>query len=117
MADMECFHAGLPAADLAYRHCFSWTVEQRRTMEPGLIREYLEELQANGVNGYGYDEFMQDYRLSVIFLTLYFQYFFSYRFANRSDPVQKRADLPGWWWFEYGCTSANFVDLNCIELF
>jgi hypothetical protein len=117
MADMECFHVGLPAADLAYRLCFSWTVEERWQMEDDLIRLYLEELQANEVSGYSYDTFRQDYKLSVIFLTLYFQYFFSHRFANRADLARKKQDLPNWWWFEYGCTSGNFLDLGCEELF
>ncbi len=94
MGDMACFHTGLPAADLAYRLCFSWPVEKRREMEDALIRRYLTRLEARGVTNYDYDAFMQDYRLSLIFLTFYFQYFFTARFENRTDPARKEKNCP-----------------------
>jgi len=59
------------AFDLAYFMCQSLSLENRRALEPELLRRYHDALVAGGVEGYDYDEFFEDYRRSVLFSFCY----------------------------------------------
>lgn len=114
--DLECLHIGMPAADLAYRLPFSWTPEQRRTMEGPLIARYLEELRRCGIVGYDHEQFWEDYRLSFIFVALYALTPFTSRLRARTLHDWPNAEAPAWYWRDLALLVDNFRDLGCSVL-
>ncbi|MHB8438356.1 MAG: phosphotransferase, partial [Acidimicrobiales bacterium] len=62
VVDWQTVTLGPGAADLAYFLGGSLPVEIRRTHEADLVRHYLDQLVAGGVEGYGFDELWEDYR-------------------------------------------------------
>ncbi len=59
------------AFDLAYFLCQSLAVEDRRAHEGEILHRYHDQIVAGGVAGYGFDEFYDDYRRSVLFSFCY----------------------------------------------
>ncbi len=51
--------------DLAYAMVLDWEVETRRRLEMPILRHYHDWLSKNGVNGYPWEQLVDDYRLSV----------------------------------------------------
>lgn len=49
--------------DLAYAMVLDWPVEQRRELEPAILRAYHEALSARGVRDYAWERLLDDYRL------------------------------------------------------
>lgn len=63
--DWQLISMGRGAYDFAYFLGFSLPSEQRRAMEMDLMRLYHSVLVNNGVRGYGFDQCLHDYRLSI----------------------------------------------------
>jgi thiamine kinase-like enzyme len=87
LIDWGSWHVNLPAYDLAYFLALRTLPEQRRQVERKILQHYLETLC---IEGYGLEELVTDYRLSIIQQTIW--------------PV-----------FFHDFTPA-FVDWNCEEL-
>ena len=60
--DWQTVSLGSPGRDVAYFLGNSLAPEARREHERGLLAVYLEELQRQGVDGYGLDDCFEDYR-------------------------------------------------------
>ena len=58
----------LPAYDVAYFLALHTIPEQRRQVEKEILEHYLETLS---IPGYGWDELVTDYRLSIIHQTIW----------------------------------------------
>lgn len=65
--DWQSISQGGGAADVAYFVSQNLPVEERRANEDDLLHAYHDELIANGVTGYDFDQFFQDYRVGVIY--------------------------------------------------
>lgn len=55
----------LGVGDLAYAMVHWWDTDVRRELEGVILRRYHECLLASGVTGYGWEQLMRDYRLSI----------------------------------------------------
>ena len=51
--------------DLVYATVLDWPVADRRRLEKPLLRRYLDQLLAHGVDGYSWDQLWTDYRLMI----------------------------------------------------
>jgi aminoglycoside/choline kinase family phosphotransferase len=69
--DWQIANRGPGAFDVAYFLSGNVTTATRRASEKGLLRTYHDTLVAGGVRDYGYDDFMRDYRMSVLFCLVY----------------------------------------------
>ena len=69
--DWQITSRGRGAFDLGYFLCTSLSPADRAAREQELIRSYVDTLAAGGVRGYGVDECMRDYRLTVMFCLVY----------------------------------------------
>jgi Ecdysteroid kinase-like family len=68
LLDMQSISAYFPADDLAHMLAAFWTVEQRKSVEEVSLRFYHQCLQAYGVKTYTWENLLQDYKLSIIYL-------------------------------------------------
>ena len=64
--DWEFCVRGRGAYDVAAFISEAYSAEQRRDEEMGLLRTYHETLLENGVSGYSFEECVEDYRLSMM---------------------------------------------------
>jgi thiamine kinase-like enzyme len=71
IVDWQIAYQNSPSFDLAYFLCQSLSVENRRALEPELLRRYHDALTASGIDSYSYEEFFEDYRRSVLFSFCY----------------------------------------------
>jgi hypothetical protein len=98
--------AGRGADDMANLLATFWTREQRAQdqRETRLLRRYYGGLCAHGVQGYGWDDFMTDYRIGIV----------EWLFV----PVQDRADgsPASYWWPKMQCLVAAYEDHDCAAL-
>lgn len=67
VVDFQITFRGGAAFDLAYFLCQSLTVDNRRAHQDELLRLYHDGLLAQGVTNYSWDQFLVDYRRSVLF--------------------------------------------------
>ena len=51
--------------DLAYALVLDWPIETRRQLEERVLRHYHAGLRQRGVEGYGWDQLWNDYRLCL----------------------------------------------------
>jgi len=65
--DWQSISRGGGAADVGYFLSQNLSTEDRRANESQLLGAYHAELVANGVTGYDYDTFFNDYRLGVMY--------------------------------------------------
>lgn len=65
--DWQSISKGGGAADAAYFLSQNLPVEQRRAHEDALLHAYHDELIANGVTDYTFEQFFDDYRVGVIY--------------------------------------------------
>jgi len=65
--DWQSISVGGGAADVGYLMGQNMDNDVRREHEDDLLHAYHDTLVANGVTGYEYDQFFQDYRLGVIY--------------------------------------------------
>jgi hypothetical protein len=105
LADWQFWHPTIGGTDLAFMMAAEWEPEIRRRLEHGLLRRYYDGLLAHGVRGYAWEQCWDDYRLSVILVSIF---------------------IPVWRWavFRWAPDLAAvarsmmaFDDLRCSELF
>ncbi|MER3445519.1 MAG: hypothetical protein C4291_01190 [Candidatus Dadabacteria bacterium] len=64
--DWQFIGRGRSISDIAYFLVFCLPPEQRRAMEWDLLNIYHSVLIESGIRGYGFDQFLYDYRLSIV---------------------------------------------------
>jgi hypothetical protein len=69
--DWQITSRGRGAFDLGYFLCTSVSPADRAEHEERLLRSYVDALAEGGVRGYGFDDCMRDYRLTVMFCMVY----------------------------------------------
>lgn len=69
--DWQVSARGAGAFDLAYFLSGNLGTEVRRSTEMDLLRHYVEILRENGVQGYGFESCLEDYRFGVLFCLVY----------------------------------------------
>ena len=65
--DWQAISRGGGAADVGYFLSQNLAVENRRAHEDSLLRAYHDTLVENGVGGYDYETFFDDYRLAIMY--------------------------------------------------
>jgi hypothetical protein len=103
--DWNMWDIGSPTDDLAYLIALHWYPERRRRLEQELLDAYHRKLVQEGVSNYPYQDFLYDYRVSVV--------------RNLLLPVWQwlRGIFPGIWWPHLERIFLAFEDLKCEELF
>lgn len=71
LVDWQFWHATLGSTDLAFMIAAKWEPEIRRHRERPLLRLYYDTLLEQGVSGYSWDQCWDDYRLSVILVSIF----------------------------------------------
>ncbi len=104
LADWQFWHPTIGGTDLAFMIAAEWEPETRRRLEHGLLQRYYDGLLAHGVQRYGWQQCWDDYRLSVILVSIF---------------------IPVWRWAVFRWapdlaavhrSMAAFEDLRCAEL-
>lgn len=104
LIDWQFWHPTIGGTDLAFMMATSWDPAIRRRLEPGLMQRYYRGLLAGGVRGYAWDDCWDDYRLSVILVSIF---------------------IPVWRWALFhwepdmralAVSMTAFEDLRCAEL-
>lgn len=95
-------------SDLAYMMVHWWDTGTRRTLEEPLLRRYLEQLEAGGVEAYSWERLWADYRLASM------QSFYVAADWNIDPAEQKQMEWV--WWPQLQKTLAAYDDLHCEEL-
>ena len=93
--------------DLAYAVALAWDVESRRQWEQPILRHYLETLKQRGVQGYGWAQLWDDYRLCLA-MGVYIAVEYC---RGRYHPETQWVWLP---MLQKALTACD--DLNCAEL-
>ena len=102
--DWQFWHPTIGGTDLAFLMATEWPVETRRRVEQPLLRRYYQGLLAGGVRGYPWETCWDDYRLSVMLVSIF---------------------IPVWQWALFGWelnraalegSMTAFEDLRCAEL-
>lgn len=65
--DWQSISVGGGAADVGYFLGQNLAIADRREHEDALLHAYHDTLVANGVGGYSFDQFFQDYRVGVVY--------------------------------------------------
>lgn len=104
LIDWQTWHLDVGARDLAFLMALHWYPSRRRELEQQLLRYYHQGLVAQGVNDYGFDELLLDYRRCVV--------------RNLTFPIifWSRGMKPEGWWHRIECALAAYEDLGCEEL-
>lgn len=71
LLDWQFWHPTIGGTDLAFMMATDWPAETRRALEQPLLRRYHERLLAGGVRDYSWDACWDDYRLSVILVSIF----------------------------------------------
>jgi hypothetical protein len=104
LVDWQFWHPTIGGTDLAFMIATEWEPEIRRRLEQPLLRRYHRLLLAQGVQGYSWDDCWNDYRLSVILVSIFIPVW-------RWAVFQWKADLP-----TLETSMAAFEDLRCADL-
>jgi len=102
LIDWAVWHLDVGPSDLTYmltQLCFP---ERRARIEQPLVRRYHQQLQAYGVGGYDWAQCWEDYRLSLVFHTVWPIFWHGWG----------SADI---WWRGLECFMSAFEDLGCQE--
>lgn len=102
--DWQLWHVDVGARDLAFMMALHWYPSRRRELEVPLLRRYHEQLLAQGVRNYSFDDLWLDYRRCAV--------------RNLTIPIiyWRRGMKPGNWWHRIECALAAYQDLDCDEL-
>jgi hypothetical protein len=71
LLDWQFWHPTIGGTDLAFMMATEWEAQTRRLLEQRLLRRYHAHLLAQGVQGYAWDDCWNDYRLSVILVSIF----------------------------------------------
>lgn len=71
MVDWQFWHPTIGGTDLAFLMATEWESETRRDLEVRLMRRYYKLLIEHGVCDYQWDDCWNDYRLSVILVSIF----------------------------------------------
>lgn len=71
LLDWQLVQRGIGVGDIAYFLAGNFPPDVRREHQDALLRHYHQALQQGGVTGYEFDQLVEDYRLSMLFLFLY----------------------------------------------
>jgi thiamine kinase-like enzyme len=104
LIDWQRWSIDVPLYDLAFLIALHWSAERRAARERPLLRHYHAQLLRHGVTAYSWEDSWNDYRASVIVMTLI--------------PIgQFRRRMPaGVIWNGMEQSVAAFNDLGCAEL-
>jgi hypothetical protein len=102
--DWDAWRLGACTADLGYTMAMHWYPDLRQRIEAGLLDTYHDELMANGVHGYDRRALQDDYRMSVLWLSL----LPIWQHAAKIPPVI--------WWNNLERIHLAIDDLGCREL-
>jgi aminoglycoside phosphotransferase (APT) family kinase protein len=69
--DWQFWHPTIGGTDLAFMIATHWVPETRRCLERPLLEQYYRGLLERGVHGYAWDACWDDYRLSVILVSIF----------------------------------------------
>ena len=102
--DWEDWRYDLGASDLALMIALHWYPDRRARHESDLLRTYLEALRSSGIEGYGWDNLLVDYRLGHL--------------QNAVVPVFQHAMAQphASWWSHLERWFLAFEDLDCAAL-
>jgi Ecdysteroid kinase-like family len=102
--DWDAWRLDTATDDLAYQMALHWYPDLRRDRESHLLDVYHAELLAHGVTGYDRQALQDDYRLSVLWMTM--------------KPVWQHAHgIPAWiWWSHLARIHQAVDDLDCRAL-
>jgi hypothetical protein len=104
LIDWQFWHPTIGGTDLAFMMTPGWEIESRRQLEKDLLERYYQQLITQGVRGYSWDECWNDYRLSIILVSIF---------------------IPVWRWSTFHWAPdmtalergmAAFEDLDCSDL-
>jgi hypothetical protein len=100
LLDWAVWHLNIGAADVAYLLTLYCYPEHRERIEEPLVRRYHKHL---GIEGYTWEQCWEDYRMAVVFHTLW--------------PIFWHPFVPeGVWWHSLERIMLAFEDLHCEEL-
>ncbi|MBN1402603.1 MAG: DUF1679 domain-containing protein, partial [Anaerolineae bacterium] len=71
LIDWQFWHPTIGGTDLAFMIATRWDPAIRRRLEGPLLRRYHEALLRRGVTGFGSEACWDDYRLSVMLVSLF----------------------------------------------
>lgn len=71
LIDWQFWHPTIGGTDLAFMIATEWEPETRRLLELPLLQQYYRGLCAYGVEGYPWEDCWNDYRLSVILVSIF----------------------------------------------
>jgi hypothetical protein len=103
LIDWAVWHLNLGPYDAAYMLAQLCYPEWRARFEARLVRHYHQRLMEYGVGGYDWGQCWEDYRLSVVYHTIW--PIFHHNWAP-----------PGVWWRNLECVMSAFEDLGCEEM-
>lgn len=104
LIDWQLWDINVAAIDLAFLMALHWSPQRRALLEKNLLQRYYDHLQMWGVTNYEWADLWNDYRESVIIMSLI--------------PIAqfRRKSPTGVIWFGLQDSMAAFDDLNCAEL-
>jgi hypothetical protein len=107
LVDFQEASVHLPAEDLVFLFATFWTREQRLEgdREMRLLRRYLARLEDHGIAGYGMEQLLDDYRVSIVY-----QLF-------RTVWDQTSGASEAYWRPKLACVVAAYEDHGCHSLF
>ena len=104
LVDWQFWHPTIGGTDLAFMMATGWAPETRRRLERALLDRYHRRLLAHGVQGYSRVACWDDYRLSVILVSIFIPVWRWAVFKWAIDPSTVER------------TMTAFEDLRCAEL-
>ena len=100
LADWSLWHIDLPTYDLAYLLALRMPKEKRNQIEMNCLKEYHLRL---GISAYSFEQLLEDYRLSILFHTIWPPFFQSF-------------STPESWLPLFDNIMQAFDDWNCTSL-
>lgn len=102
--DWHSWEIDSPTNDIAYFMGLHWYPDRRKKYEMSLLRRYFDNLIANGVKEYNWDDCLWDYKLSIIRATIIPVW-------QWTEGIQEMI-----WWPHLERGMMAFEDLNCKEI-
>ena len=103
--DWDAWRVDHGTVDLAYMMGFHWMMEQRVEQEMGLLQHYHRCLEQYGIEGYSWEECLQDYRISIVRCLVFM--------LGAWRPGRNHEDV---WWKIVDQGVVTYHDLRCNEI-